>query len=162
MDLRRLRIGEWAVATAGLLLLVSLFLPWYSITAFPSADANAWQAFGVIDALLLLLALGALAVVPVTAGTSSPSPAIAYQALLCLASIAGSVIVVIRLLNPPENGLSREIGCYLGVLATLGTFVACLVAMRDERASTAGRLTDPTGVPVDSAPAIETLPAPRP
>lgn len=162
MDLRRLRIGEWSVAAAGLVLLVSLFLPWYSVTGFGAADATAWQAFDVIDIALSLLAVGAVGVLLVTAGPSTPSPGIAYQALLCIGAIVGSVLVLFRLLDPPEAGLSRELGCYLGVVATAGIVVSCLVAMRDERPSADGRLTDSTGVPVAEAPAIETLPAPRP
>lgn len=162
MDLRRLRIGELVVAASGVVLLASLFLPWYSITRFPSADANAWQALAVIDALLFLLVLGALAVIPVTAGPSTPSAAIAYQALLCLGAIVGAILALFRLLSTPEDGLSREIGCYLGTLATLGVFGGCLVAMRDERASSPDRITDSTGVPVASAPRVETVPVPRP
>ncbi len=162
MDLRRLRVGEWAVAAGGIVLLVSLLLPWYSITRSPTADANAWQAFAVIDVVLFLLAVGALGVIPATAGPSTPSAAIAYQALLGLGAIVASILVLFRLLHPPENGLSREVGCYLGTLATWGVLAACLVAMRDERRSSPGRLTDATGMPVDSAPPIETIAAPRP
>lgn len=162
MDLRRLRSGEVVVAASGLVLLVSLFLPWYSITRFPTADANAWQALGVIDVLLFVLALGALAVVPATAGPRTPSLAIAYQALLCLGAIAGSILALFRLLSTPEDGLSREIGCYVGTLASLGVLSGCLAALRDERASSPGQLTDSTGVPVQSPAPVESVPVPRP
>jgi hypothetical protein len=53
-------------------------------------------------------------------------------------------------------------GAWLGLLVALGLCASCLVAMRDERRSQGDRLTDTTGVPVDSAPVPERLPAPRP
>ena len=77
MDLRRLRAGEWIAGGAGVALLVALFLPWYG-----PGDVTAWEAFDVIDVLLAALALGAIALVPITASQRTPSMAIAYEALL--------------------------------------------------------------------------------
>lgn len=150
------------MASAGLVLLVSLFLPWYSEPALADASATGWEAFTVVDILLALLAIAAVAAIPVTAGPSTPTPSITYETLVSIAALAGSVLVLVRLLDPPRTGLSRDVGCYLGVLATLGLFAACLVAMRDERASAPGHLTDSTGRPIAAAPSIQTLPAPRP
>ncbi len=159
MDLRRLRIGEWATAAAGLLVLVALFLPWYG---FAGATASGWESFSVTDVFLALVAFAAIAVVPVTARAVTASPGIAYESLVLLATLVAFVVTLFRVLDPPGRDLSREVGAYLGLLACAGLIASVLVAMRDERLSKPGQLTDPTGAPVSAAPEIETLPAPRP
>ena len=42
MDLRRLRAGEILLAVSGLVLLVSLFLPWYGTAG--DAELTGWEA----------------------------------------------------------------------------------------------------------------------
>jgi hypothetical protein len=158
MDLRRLRIGEWAMALTGLLLVLSLFLSWYSDGG---ADETAWQALSVTDVFLALLGVAAVAVVPVVARSPTPSPGIAYEALMLLAALIGLVIVLFRVLDPPGD-LSRELGAWLGLVAVAALLPSVLAAMRDERVSSPDRPTDSTGVPVAVQPEIETLPAPRP
>lgn len=175
MDLRRLRIGEWAMAAAGLVLLLSLLLPWYrpsdpssghepgGVTgSAPLGDMSAWDAFAVTDVLLALLALAAIAALAVVARAVTPSPGVAYETLTLLVSIPCTIVCLFRVLVPPGEGLERASGAYLGLVAVLGVLATSLIAMRDERLSAPENPTDPTGVPVAAAPEIETLPAPRP
>lgn len=149
MDLRRLRAGEWIVGAAGLALLLSLFLPWYG-----PGDATAWQAFDVVDVLLFLLALASVALPAVVAYQRSPSMGIAYEGLLGLAAIIGLLIVLFRALDLPDGADSRELGLWLGLAAGAVLTVGCMIAMRDERLSRPGRLTDATGVPIAAPPEI--------
>jgi hypothetical protein len=100
--------------------------------------------------------------VPVVARNVTASPGVAYEALVLLFSLPCLLICLFRVLDSPGRGLDAAVGAYLGLAAIVGVGVACLVAMRDERLSRPGRLTDSTGVPVASAAEIETLPAPRP
>jgi Tryptophan-associated transmembrane protein (Trp_oprn_chp) len=186
VDLRRLREGDWIMGGSGLLLLVSLFLPWYEIgtgrVVGPpdalDAHASAWDAFTVLDVLLALGALAAIAVVIVTAMHSTPALPLTMESLVALLALVLLILVVFRLADPPDvsflestaspatrervDDLDRGVGAWLGLVGTLGIFAGGLLAMRDERRSPAGRHTDLTGVPVDSPPEIETLPAPRP
>ena len=53
--------------------------------------------------------------------------------------------MLIRVLNLPGDADGREIGLWLGLLATLGIIAGGLVAMRDERRSPQGRHTDVSG-----------------
>ncbi len=108
MDLRRLRAGEWMAGGAGVALLVSLFLPWYS-----PGEVTAWQAFSVIDLLLAALAAAAIALVPITASQRTPSVAIAYEALLTLAAMVGVLIVLLRVIDLPGAD-GRSGGLWLG------------------------------------------------
>jgi hypothetical protein len=164
MDVRRLRIGEWAMAVSGLALVVSLFLTWYHVgVAGASPDSlSGWSAFSVTDVLLALVGLTALGTVVVVARSPTAAPGIAYEALVLLVSLVALVLGVVRLLDPPGAYLDARGGAWLGVVALLALVASCLVAMRDERLSPDERPTDTTGVPIPARVEVETLPAPRP
>lgn len=164
MDLRRLRTGEWIAGASGLVLFVSLFLPWYRVEIL-SLDLSAFQVFTVFDFLLVLVAAAGMAVLVVTAVQEAPAVGIAIDALVTLVAGVVAILLVFRVLNLPDwldstAGGGRAAFAWVGLLATFGVFVGSLVAMRDERLSEPGRLTDSTGVPVDAQPEVETLPAP--
>jgi hypothetical protein len=157
MDLRRLRVGEYIVGACGLLLLVALFLPWYG-----PGSATAWESFSILDVILTLLALAAISVPIVTAAHRVPAMPLAVESLTTLFGMLGLVLVLIRVLNLPGEAHGREIGLWLGFVATIGIAAGGLIGMRDERRSPDGRHTDVSGVPVTSQPEVETLPAPGP
>jgi hypothetical protein len=157
MDLRRLRVGEWIVGACGVLMLVALFAPWYG-----SPSTSAWEAFTILDVILALLALAALSVPLVTATHRVPAVPLAIESLTALFGLLALVLVLIRVLNLPDDLHGREWGLWLGLVAALGIVAGGLVAMRDERRSPGGRHIDLGGVPVSSPREIESLPAPRP
>ena len=161
MDLRRLRAGEWIAAAAGLVLIVSLFLPWYEAGAF---EVNAWESFGLLDVLLFVSGAVGIGVLMITAAQRTAAVGIATQALAFLVTAPIAVATLWRVLNVPDDlnavGAGRTAFAWIGLLSAIGVAAGTLVAMRDERVSRAGRPTDPTGVPVDAPPEIETVPAP--
>ncbi|HYI37742.1 MAG TPA: hypothetical protein VEX39_14100 [Thermoleophilaceae bacterium] len=133
MDVRRLRIGEWLMAVAGVALLAVLV-----------ADGDV----SVTRVVLAALAVAGVAAVPVVAAARTAAPGVAYEALVLLGGLIGIVFCLAGTLWAP-------------LVAVLALCAACLVAMRDERLSRGDRLTDSTGKPVEVAPAPEELPAPR-
>ena len=159
MDLRRLRAGEWIAGLSGLVLLVALFLPWYS---GEDGSLTGWQSLGALDVVLAMVALAALAIPAVTALHRAPALPLAHQSLTTLAGILALLLVLIRVLNMPDWAGGREWGLWVALAATIGVVPGCLIAMRDERLTRGNRHTDLTGVPVAQQPEIETLPAPRP
>ena len=112
--------------------------------------------------ILALLALAAISVPIVTATHRVPALPLALESLVALFGLLGVLLVLIRVLNLPGEADGREIGLWLGLVATLGIFAGGLIGMRDERRSPQGRHTDVSGAPVSSQPEIETMPAPRP
>src|SRR4051794_17246555 len=98
MDFRRVRTWEWLTALAGLVLLISLWLPWYGVVGL---NASGWQAFTFVDLLLALTALAAIALVPVTA--SQPAAAFPRLWATCLFWLAllAAIFAVARLINVP-------------------------------------------------------------
>jgi hypothetical protein len=155
MDLRRLRAGELIAGVAGLVLLVSLFLSWYD-------GRSGWESLGILDVILALVALDAIAIPILTAAYPVPALPLAHQSLTTLVASVAFLLVVGRVLNIPDWADGREGGLWIALVATLGVVAGGLLAMRDERRAPAGEHTDLTGVPVAGPPEIETHPAPRP
>jgi hypothetical protein len=155
MDVRRLRAGELIAGAAGFVLLVSLFLSWYD-------GQSGWESLGILDVILALVALDAIAIPIVTAAYRVPALPLAHQSLTVLVAAVAVLLVLARVVNIPDWASGREGGLWLGLLATLGVAAGSLIAIRDERRSEPGRHTDLTGVPVSGPPEIETHPAPRP
>lgn len=87
---RRIDAGDVLAALGGLLLALSLFLPWFG-------DANGWEAFETLDLVLAALALAAIAAAAAGAGLlSAPSPR-----LLAPLGALTLVVVVVQLVEPP-------------------------------------------------------------
>jgi hypothetical protein len=159
MDLRRLRSGEWIAALSGVVLLVSLFLPWYG--AGPAGDASGWEALAAVDIALALVAAFAVSLLLVTASQRVPAVPIALAAIVTLVGLIGVVLVLIRLANVPDGLEGRELGVWTGLLAAVGIVGGGCLSMRDERLSPEGAHTDLTGRPAPAPPEIERIPAPR-
>jgi hypothetical protein len=159
MDLRRLRAGEWIAALSGVLLLVALFVPWYErgpVACIALAGVKCpnpeqftgWESFAVIDVVLALVALYALAVWVVTATQPTGAIGIAMDATLALLGIAATVIVGLRLASMPDLGrhVERTVGVYLALAGALGVAVGGWLAMENERGPAEPR-TQPERVP---------------
>jgi hypothetical protein len=159
MDLRRLRSGEWIAALSGIVLLVSLFLPWYGTGG--EGDASGWEALAAIDIALALVAAFGVSLLVITASQRVPAVPIALSAVVTFAGLIGVVLVLIRLASVPGGFEGREAGVWLGLLGTIGIVAGGWIAMRDERLSPAGRHTDLTGRPSPPPAEIERIPAPR-
>ena len=185
MDLRRLRAGEWVAAASGVVLIVSLFLPWYEGTFGVSfgrsrpedPDFTAWEAFSVLDVVFALAGLLGIAVLVVTATQRTPALPVAVEALLTLVGLAVTALALYRLISIPDVAAfspdgryrgeffpeqERRIGPWLALVGALGLTAGSLLAARDERLSRPGETTDTTGRPVPPPPEIEPLPPPGP
>jgi hypothetical protein len=116
---RRLEAGPLLVTLGALLLLVSLFLSWFT------GDITAWQAFEVWDLVLFVLALGSIA-----AGLALIVQAVDLVdgRFLPAAVIAVATIVASQIIDPPPAapGQDPDTGSWLALGATL---VMCLGAL---------------------------------
>ena len=160
---------------------MSLFLPWYSqsgLAEFPRGPANrhlamppgleeaptstGWESLSVLDVVLALVAIVAIALLVVTATQRVPAVTIALDVVVALLGIYASLLVLLRVLNLPDGADGREWGLWLGLAGALGIAVGATVAMRDERRSPPGRYTDSTGRPAPRPPEPEPIAAPGP
>jgi hypothetical protein len=130
VDPRRLSTGEWIAAVSGIALVVSLFLPWYSVAGH---DATAWQSMSVDDALLAFAGLAAVAAAVATAAHPGNAVPVVYVALSGFAGLLAVILAVWRVLDPaPSGDVSLEIGAWLGLAAALGIAMGACFGMRDE------------------------------
>jgi hypothetical protein len=132
VDLGRVRLFEWLTGLAGVVLFVSLFLPWYGAEG-TEATASAWQAFSVLDFVLALAALLAIALVVVTAMQRTAAVPQTVSAFVVWMGVVAVIVALIRVLNTPDGASSREIGVWIGLLGSAGVFLAGWNSMRDKR-----------------------------
>jgi hypothetical protein len=166
VDLRRLRHGEWIAGVSGVVLLASMFLDWYSLSGpgiWP--PANAWESFAAVDVFLAIAGLGGIALLVAVASQRSPSVGQATGALTVPFAFIAAVLVVVRALDPPswesvinsppvrrhlDLPITREIGLYIGVVATLGVLIGAWRSIGDQ------------SFPKGASPKVEVTPLPAP
>ena len=126
MDLRRLRAGEWLAAAGGVALIASLLvLPWYG-------EASGFEAFAVIDVLLALIAVVAIALGILQATQDGPAKPVAAGVLSVPLGFLGVLLVLYRLLDQPGAG-SVQAGAFVGLAATVAIAVGAWRSIGDER-----------------------------
>lgn len=130
IDVRRLRPAEVLALTAGLLLAVALFLPWYD---FPAGREDAWRALPVTAIPAALAALSALALVAMTLAQRSASLPLVVAIASTLLGLLSSVVIALRATSLPMAATARCYGLWLGLAGSLAVLVAAWLSLRDER-----------------------------
>lgn len=158
MDTSNLGRGALVAGISGALLFIFMFFAWYGAggvadelvqQAQEAADAlgvegpedvsttvNAWESFDIIDLILFLAAAAGVAfAVTALMGVSVELP-VAFSAIVTGIGALAFLLVLYRLINPPGEGdVDREIGIYLGLLASAGIAVGGYLGMQEEGAS---------------------------
>ena len=116
---RRLEAGPLLVTLGAVLLLVSLFLSWFT------GEITAWQAFEVWDLVLFVLALASIAA---GLGLTTQDVNLVARRFLPLAVAAVATIVASQIIDPPPAapGQDPDTGAWL---ALGGALVMCLGAV---------------------------------
>jgi hypothetical protein len=116
---RRLEAGPLLVTLGALLLLVSLFLSWYT------GEVTAWQAFEIWDIVLFVLALASIAA---GLGLTTQDVDLVDRRILPVAVLAVAIIVASQIIDPPPAapGQDPDTGIWL---ALGGSLVMCLGAV---------------------------------
>jgi hypothetical protein len=135
-----MRRAEPLAGLGGLLLLVSLFLPWYGATpqvtdGFARGSGpvgTAWEVFSVIDVLLAVLALLAVAVPVVSVATRGPAKSIGTAVIASALGWIAVLLVLFRLIDSPGTALHLRYGAWLALAGALLAWVGSWLSMRDE------------------------------
>jgi hypothetical protein len=142
----------------GVVLLISLFLPWYGVSVdlagfSASESGTGWEVLGFIDILLFLISVGAIAVVVAKAAGALPADVPAPVVLLGLGALA-VLLVIYRIIDIPTEGdvpeqvdLSRKVGIFI---ALIGAAAVAYGGWRTNTESPTGRVapaTDPPSPP---------------
>jgi len=171
MDLSRLRPGELIAAAGGAALLVVMFLDWYGAGGSAefqgqsidiSVGITAWQAFGVTDLIVALVAVIAIGLAVVTAGRRSPALPVAASVITASLGSLAALLVLYRILNQPgpNEFVEVKLPAFLGFLCVLAIAAGGWRAVRDEEwegvpVETEMRPTPPLEGPKDPAPPPE-------
>jgi drug/metabolite transporter (DMT)-like permease len=133
MDLRRLRAGEWLAAAAGVVLVVSLALPWYEAD---DGDVSGYQALSVIDVLLVLVAASAFTLAILQATQTSPTLPVAFGVLTVVAGAIGTLLVLFRLIDVPGAGpVDVREGAWIGLIAVVALTAGGWLSIKNEHVS---------------------------
>jgi hypothetical protein len=141
VSLRWLKPGDGLAALGGVLVLVSLFLPWYSVT-LPSADAPAvgrdltgWQAFSVIDILLALAGLVGIGLAVTVVTRRTPAVPVAFAVVGSITGVLAVLLVLVRILDQPgpNQFLDVAVGAWVALAGALGLTAGAWRSISDER-----------------------------
>ena len=137
-----MRKAEPVAGLGGLLLLVSLFLPWLqdgvviitrgasgakSRSVLGGHDIGGWQALSVVDVVLTLFALLAIAVPVVSLATRGPAASIGTAVLASALGWIAIVLVAIELLSG-----NTAYGAWLALAGSILAWVGSWLSLRDE------------------------------
>jgi hypothetical protein len=130
IDWRRLRPAEALAGVAGLVLAVSLFLPWFE---FAGVREDAWQALTVAEIPAALAALAALGLVLATVTQRSPAVPLAVAVVTAVLGLVSLIVVAVRAIALPAGATDRCYGLWLGLAGSLAVLIAAMLSLRDER-----------------------------
>ena len=127
MDWQRLFHGVLATV-GGLVLLESLFLPWYGLEVTVGGvtagnSQSAWQTMSAMDLLLLMAGLAAVAGGALTVRSAE------FAVVPLLAGGAGVLLSLLGLLDLPDAGVSAVPGDTVSVERRIGPFVALIASV---------------------------------
>jgi hypothetical protein len=131
MDTSRLTPGDISAGVGGVVLLISLFLPWYGVSIdvrgfSASTDGSGWEVFSFIDILLFVIAVAAIALVVLKAMEQLPAD-VPVPLVLCGLGALALLLILYRLIDTPapsdlpdQVDVSRKIGIFIGLIGAAG------------------------------------------
>jgi hypothetical protein len=125
------RLGELVAALCGLGLLAVSLLPWYEAGS-AGVELTAWEAFDVIDVVMMLPVACAVLVACLDWFRLSASLPVPGSATTALFATFAFLLVAYRALNPPGEGLEREPALYAGLALLGGILGGSIVGMYEE------------------------------
>lgn len=180
--------GPLIAAISAIALLIFMFFAWYGVDSISASgfgfeqeisgeqleefggaggetSANAWEAFSLIDILLLITILGVVGLAVARAMGSAIDLPIAPSALIAGLGGIAFLLILFRLIVAPDAAgsdipagvevdvdVSRKIGVFLGLLAAAGMAVGGWLSMQEEGTSLGDQRDRFAGGPGTGAP----------
>lgn len=147
LDMKRLGLGAQIAGLCAVLLLIDMFLSWYSLNVpdqvaqfAPQADlsVNAWQAYGVNDILMFVTIIVVLGWVAMRATGKTVALPVAASVIALALAVLTLVVILIRVVldqpGPDNDLVNNEIGAYIGIVLLAGMAYGSFVGMKTEGA----------------------------
>jgi hypothetical protein len=152
MDVDRLSTGEKIAGLSAILLFIFMFLNWYSVevsgnaggfTVSASEGGSAWEAFSLIDLILMLTVIVTVAAVAIRLSDAMVEPPVSLTAVITALGGLSVLLIIYRILDTPDAGsfpgvsvdVSPSIGIFLGLIAAAGITYGGYRAMQEEGTS---------------------------
>ncbi len=116
MTKRELRHGRWVTGSGGVLLIVSLFLPW---AGAGGADQTGFELLTVTDAFLLIVGLVAIGAALTWGRFGLFRPDLSVNGAADLLGVVATILLAWLILFDFPPGASREIGVFLALAAAI-------------------------------------------
>ncbi len=126
---RALGTSQKMSAIAALALLVTMFMPWFSQHGIVdqrtsvSLSLTAFDAFSIVEAIVLLVALGVLALLFVRGEGRGPGSAAADGAVILLGGGFAGLLIVYRMFSAPSGGRGVTTGLQWGLFLALAAAI---------------------------------------
>ena len=149
MDADRLSLGEKIAGASAVLLFIFMFFDWFSIDISGgeglfnlSEGLNAWESFDLIDIILMITVLVAVAVAVMRLTDAIFEPPFSVNAAVAILGALSVLLILYRIVDPPGPGedipgveIGRALGVFLGLLAAAGVAYGGYRAMQEEGTS---------------------------
>jgi hypothetical protein len=166
-DTSRVRLGDLVAAISGLVLFLSLFFNWYSVSVsvagFSQSEGfSGWTVLSFIDILLFIIALVAVGVAVARMAGAMPRAAVSPGLLVLALGVLAVLLVLFRIIDIPGGGdvadvpgvdLGRSFGIFLSLLASLGVAAGGWLLWNEEGKPRPGAVTGGAATPVGAGPA---------
>jgi hypothetical protein len=135
VNLRRLTVADKVAGAASLVLLISLFLPWYTVSVPGASDTLSGAGihrFLWLSVLLSVVVLTYLIVHATVGWDSTPMNRLSREPVLLSLSLVQLVLVILPFFDVPDT-LIRNVtvgfayGAYIGLVAAIAALVTVLV-----------------------------------
>jgi hypothetical protein len=126
--------GEWLAWVGGLVLALSSFTGWYSVSGLGfSAAVLGWHT-GVLGKLAFFIGLAVVALLALRATGFDLPPTVPVGMVIALLGAVATIFVLIRLIDIPDDfaPAGRSIGVWIALLAALLLIVAGLLRSAQE------------------------------
>jgi amino acid transporter len=154
MDITRLRQGERIAALSAIALILIMFVfTWFDTRYGGVLDVsgNAWQSYGFTDIVLFITALAALGLAYLAATRQALNLPVAASAIVVGLGALSLILILVSLISAPDVGssglvsgsTSRDIGVWLGLIATAALTYGAYLSMQEESARYGGRADRP-------------------
>jgi hypothetical protein len=150
MDLDRLSTGEKIAGGSAVLLFIFMFFDWFNASVSggnglftASVGGNAWEAFEVIDLILMIAIIVTVGVVVVRLSDAVLEPPFSLNAAVAVLGGLCVLLILYRIIDPPGGGsiggvsvdISPTVGAFLGLIAAAGITYGGYRAMQEEGTS---------------------------
>lgn len=128
MDLNSLTNGQKVVGGAGIVAIISLFLPWYGSGPFSANAFGLHASVGAWMGMFVIIAGAAIVFLKVLGKADLNRGALAAEQLGLVVAALGTVVVLLKLITDNE---ATKLGIYIGLLSGIAVTAGAFMVVKE-------------------------------